>query len=156
MRVNRADDALRQKDRYNEMDAIAKKMSKLVKKGSKEQQAESDRVMKTVNWAMVKDSMQIRYELDAVIHEVSDTIQEIEKEKKKMGRDEFCEKLFERDKGGGKMRIQVTKPRHGEEKFCSLQEMTLRMMQEGRIKCKECKEHWQVGEKVQQVQKPWR
>ena len=43
--------------------------------------------MKTVNWAMVEDSMQVRYELDAVIHKMSDTIQEIEKEKKKMRHD---------------------------------------------------------------------
>ena len=102
MRVNRADEALRQEDRYNEMDAFAKKMNKLVKKGSKERQAESERLTKIVNWAMVEDSMQIRYKLDAAIHEVSDTIQEIEKEKQKMRHDEFCEKLFERWKRRGK------------------------------------------------------
>ena len=96
--------------------------------------------------------------MDAAIHELSDTIQEIDKEKKKMRHDEFCEKLFKRGKSGGKMRRQVTKPRHEEEKLSSLPErkMTLRMMQEGRVRYKEWKVHAQVGEKVQEVQKPWR
>ena len=56
------------------------------------------------------------------------------------------------------MRRQVTKPRHEEEELSSLPErkMTLRMMQEGRVRYKEWKVHAQVGEKVQEVQKPWR
>ena len=56
------------------------------------------------------------------------------------------------------MRHQVTKPRHEEEELSSLPEwkMTLRMMQEGTVKYKEWNVHWEVGEKVQEVQKPWR
>ena len=58
LRVNRADEALRQEDRYNEMDAIANKINKLVKKGSKgKPQAESDRLMKIVIWAIFEDGL---------------------------------------------------------------------------------------------------
>ena len=92
LRVNRADEALRQEDRYNEMDAIANKINKLVKKGSKgKPQAESDRLFKIVIWAIFEDG------LDAAIHEMSNKIREIEKEKKKMRHDELCKKLFERE-----------------------------------------------------------
>ena len=62
VRVNRADEAHRQEDQLNEMDGIATKMRKLVKKGSQGQHYEGD-----INWAMVENIMQIMYELDAAI-----------------------------------------------------------------------------------------
>ena len=43
LRVNRVDEARRQEDRYDEMDGVVKRMSKLVQKGWKVQQVESDR-----------------------------------------------------------------------------------------------------------------
>ena len=85
LRVNRAVEALRQEDCYNEMNAIVSKMTKLVKEGTKVQQAESDRPIKKVNWAMKEDNMQIRYELDAAIIESTNKMQEIEKEKGRQG-----------------------------------------------------------------------
>ena len=51
LRVDRADEVFRQEDRCNEMKAITMIMCKLVKKGSKVHQAESDRVIKMVHWA---------------------------------------------------------------------------------------------------------
>ena len=95
-RVNRASEVFRQEDRCDEMRALARNMAKLVKKGPNVQSAESDRLIKIVNWAKQEDTMQIRYELDAAIVEISN-MQEIEK-------------LVECSKGGGKMSYQVTKP----------------------------------------------
>ena len=61
MRVKRADEALRQEDSYNEMNTIARKMSKFAQQVSKVQQADSDKPTKIVNWGTIEDSMQTRY-----------------------------------------------------------------------------------------------
>ena len=43
----------------------------MVKKGTQVQQGDRDRLIKIINWATVEDPLQIRFELDAAIDEVS-------------------------------------------------------------------------------------
>ena len=78
-----------------------------------------------------------------------------------MPHDEFCERLVESAKGGGKMLHQVTQPQHEDEEHGSSPEwnMMLHMEPEARLivmsgrnigrsvrKCKKCRSLWESEE----------
>ena len=116
MRVNRADKSLRQKGRYTEMDASAREMSKLVKKGSEMQHDESDRLRKKQSTGRRKeDSMQIRYELDDAIIEIEQDAADRKCKDEDEARRVFVNNQSKVSTADGRCCIRPPSLRHGEE-----------------------------------------
>ena len=109
---------------------MAKERSKLVQKGTQVQQGDRDRLIMIVNWATVEDPLQVRFELDAAIDEVSNEDHEHKK--------------------GSTTPQQVTKLPSMEKEVHSSSPVC-KIVPRMKPEATEWKKRWQVGEEVQEI-----